>query len=1270
MARWSQVLDDTVRKYYSEWSQNLDGQYIKRLELPLMVRCKDKTGKLDINFDKDLLNLFSEIYYWERLKFEIPQSVCNIYQDREELRVLRERTLLLIRNYNRIIGMLSPDELGLFRDRIRFMDKKIQPGLTKLVWLSKGASNVFIRDCLLHIDKVQSVVDGYKASNLSISKLCRQISETLLIKLDGKTVYRNLEFEDDQKAHQQRCLQMLRLTHQNIVDIMTSIHNIFSNDGPEVQEHWVTYTEKVDHMVEEALKSNIKQSMKNLSRAINGDSKTSPNPLFKVQVALRQTTPQTTPKVPETPLNPIRYTEKANSVEQEETVLNIRFVMLDCSPLKSSLVQHCSEWQTKFTQLLSHIASTRLKELHASLQDSTDRDILYQAVYARWILGKVQDMREVLNGKWVWYQQVLIDSDIMLQKHKEKFKNGLVVSSEEFKKKIQTTLEEFNSAGPFDSALSTELALNQIAEHRSQLEILKEEESTILHGLGFFKIEQTPSKVIRTLEKDIDYLQQVWEITQDWNANWNIWKVGQFATLQTESMESTAQDMFKKLHKLQRELKDKEWDILDFSKNKIDQFKTIIPLIADLRNPAMRDRHWKQICEEVQCSFDQTSTEFTLEKIMLLGLDKYADKICEISGAASKELSIEQGLEGITKTWEETILDIAPYKKGHYRLRGTDEVFQVLDDNQVILSTIKASRFVKAFEREVDSWERRLSQVLEVIEMILTVQRQWIYLENIFQGKDIREQLPHECKEFEDVSSSWKTIMGRLHKDNNAIRGTHHSGLPEKLSEMSAKLEEIQKALDMYLETKRQIFPRFYFLSNDDVLEILGQSQNPEAMQPHLKKCFDNIKSLRIEKEGSKPEAIGMYSADGEFITFIHPVQLDRPVEVWLCDVEKTMRITLKDCLSNCLVALKRMTGQRDKWVKDWPGQMLITASQIQWTTDVTRSLITSKERADKSSLKSMKKKQVSMLQSYSEIIRGNLSKVLRLKIVALVTVEVHARDVIDKLAKAGCNDVNAFEWLSQLRLYWDKDVDDCIIRQTNTRFKYGYEYLGNSGRLVITPLTDRCYMTLTTALHLHRGGSPKGPAGTGKTETVKDLGKALGMYVIVVNCSEGLDYKSMGRMYSGLAQTGAWGCFDEFNRINIEVLSVVAQQILSILSALSAGLSKFHFDGQHIRLVWSCGIFITMNPGYAGRTELPDNLKSMFRPISMVVPDSTLIAEIILFGEGFNNCKLLAKKVFTLYSLAVQQLSKQDHYDFGLRALTSLLRYAGKKRRSCPKHS
>ncbi len=155
----------------------------------------------------------------------------------------------------------------------------------------------------------------------------------------------------------------------------------------------------------------------------------------------------------------------------------------------------------------------------------------------------------------------------------------------------------------------------------------------------------------------------------------------------------------------------------------------------------------------------------------------------------------------------------------------------------------------------------------------------------------------------------------------------------------------------------------------------------------------------------------------------------------------------------------------------------------------------------------------------------------------------MHARDIVEKLKTEQVDTPNHFTWQQQLRYYWDYERDTCIVKQVTAVMNYGYEYLGATSRLIITPLTDRCWITTTGALYLCLGASPAGPAGTGKTESTKDLAKGLGVLCVVFNCSDQITTQMMSKLFSGLAQQGAWSCLDEFNRIDMEVLSVIAHK-------------------------------------------------------------------------------------------------------------------------------
>ncbi|CAF4716798.1 unnamed protein product [Rotaria socialis] len=1009
-----------------------------------------------------------------------------------------------------------------------------------------------------------------------------------------------------------------------------------------------------------------------------------------------------------------RYTEVANNINNQEAIVNLNMIQIDCSSFKVSLVQICHEWQQSLIQIVLVRLEKDLQMISTLIKDNTEKINILPKIYdeiptyqqfidelktdvlkiesrlplineevallLRYeieIDPKLLEQHRSLSHIWNNYKMFLDESIVSFKRIKEAFKIQLHKEQEKTLNEIFDLQKSFKITGPHQADIPVWVALNQCEEIEEYIKNMENDEKRLKIAYRIFNLDMNFSKELPNLKKDIEILKSIWLIAKEYEEMLNKWKTTKFDQINMIELNDFAQNQHKKLLKMSREYKEKNWNILDNLRNRVDTFRRILPLIESLHNPHLRSRHWEQIKYETEKYFDYKSNQFTLEEILSLHFEDNIQLITEISENASKEYSIERILEKIVQIWNEMKFETTMHKTNVFKIKAPDEIIQYVEEHTAQISTIKGARYVKPFQHEIDYWEKSIAQISELCDGLFNVQRQWLYMEGIFTSDDVQRQLSHETNEFKHVNVIWQDeIIEKIRENPNSLFAATKLNLFDKIQNLLKYLENIQKKMEDYLETKRSIFPRFYFISNEELVEILSLSRQPELIQIHLKKLFDNIKSLRLLIK-KNILANGILSNEDEQINLISALSLEGNVENWLNELELKMQITVKEYLKNCLIALKVQLKKRDKWVKDWPSQCCVTASEIEWTSATAKALLNCQADGSLKPLKILFRTQVKILDRYSNMSRLPLDKIIRLRVVGIITKEVHGRDVIERLIKTQTMDIQSFEWQMQLRFYWERHEqnEDCIIRQTITKFTYYYEYLGCTSRLVISPLTDRCYITLTTALHLFRGGSSKGPAeksslilffpGTGKTETIKDLGKTFAIYVVVQNCSESLDYKSMGKMFSGFAQSGTWGCFDEFNRINIEVLSVVAQQIHSILTALSSKQKRFVFEGKEIPLLPQVGIFITMNPGYAGRTELPDNLKSMFRPVSMVVPDSVYIAENFLFSEGFQNTRNLARKVYTLYQLSTQQLSKQDHYDFGLRSLTAVLRYAGEKKRT-----
>ncbi|XP_042277329.1 dynein axonemal heavy chain 10 isoform X2 [Thunnus maccoyii] len=911
-----------------------------------------------------------------------------------------------------------------------------------------------------------------------------------------------------------------------------------------------------------------------------------------------------------------------------------------------------------------------IKDMSVNVELSfTDIIESYRTLAVYKVQVKEDELELVANISQMW-SDLFTESrqvDRSLTDVKKSFTETTKEKTEEFKQELSIFAESFNMHGPGAVGDDLEKGLTIMGTYEAELAKIVAGRQELANAEKLLDLPVTMYPEMISMQKDMKGLRQIYDVYKAQKAAKTEWSQTLWVDLNIQLLQDGVEGFIKSLRQLPKDVR--ALPVAFFLEGRMKEFRESLPLLLDLKNESLRDRHWKELMERTGTSFEMNPDTFTLENMFAMELHKYANVIGDIVTSAVKELSIEKGVREVVETWESMKFIVQPYFKGMQQrssiLGAVDEILLNVDNDAMNLQSMAGSRFVGPFLGTIQQWEKDLSHISETIEVWLKVQRKWMYLESIFIGGDISSQLPEEAKKFDNIDKKFKEIMSDTVKGPNIKRCCLVPNRLTDLQALSDGLERCQKSLNDYLDSKRNAFPRFFFISDDELLSILGSS-DPACVQEHMIKMYDNIASLRFDVESNGETVAGaMVSAEGEVMELKKPIQVEGRVEEWmtgvLLEMRRTNRLITKE-------AIFRYCEDRSRvdWMLLYQGMVVLAANQIWWTWEV-EDVFKNVEKGEKYALKKYAEKMHQQIDELVTRIMQPMKKNDRRKINTVLIIDVHARDIVDNFVLNSIMDAREFEWESQLRFYWVREHDDLFVRQCSASFSYGYEYMGLNGRLVITPLTDRIYLTLTQALSMYLGGAPAGPAGTGKTESTKDLAKALGLLCVVTNCGEGMDYLAVGKILSGLAQCGAWGCFDEFNRIDASVLSVISSQIQTIRNALILHLKMFQFEGQEISLDDRMGIFITMNPGYAGRTELPESVKALFRPVVVIVPDLQQICEIMLFSEGFLMAKVLAKKMTVLYKLAREQLSKQSHYDFGLRALKSVLVMAGELKRGSP---
>ncbi|CDR94382.1 cytoplasmic dynein heavy chain, putative [Babesia bigemina] len=579
-----------------------------------------------------------------------------------------------------------------------------------------------------------------------------------------------------------------------------------------------------------------------------------------------------------------------------------------------------------------------------------------------------------------------------------------------------------------------------------------------------------------------------------------------------------------------------------------------------------------------------------------------------------------------------------------WKVKNSDSILYQIDDCMTYMNTYISSKYVEDLADELKEWMNKLSETRTFVEQWTEVENKLSYLCTIFSSTILQKQLHEQAEALNRLLENQESLVDSV----KYLMDARHAS--KDLDKMLTVIYDVEKVLRWYLDDQRFVCPRYFFIRDEELFQIVGQA-NVDRVKHNISKMFSGIAELHIEDD----RICAIVSKESEIMELANHVPLANMETIDLVlALEKEIRNTLQRdivCSVKELEGIYSLSSFRHdsyfKWVEAYCSQVLIISLSIAWSKKM-EAMARDEDIEELITLLTALIKSSSVTEGYSPGLAQKMQQALIFLIYQL-----------QKTRSLYRIDSNAHKWRSCIRYYLN---DDGLVelRVASRVYPYGYEFMGQGPNLILTSLTEKCFTSISDGLESNLIGNPQGPAGTGKTESVKALAMLCGYPFLVFNCSDDFDSSAMERTFAGLCQLGAWGIFDEFNRLAEGVLSGVAETVQRIVVSKKNGAADIQLAGRNVQLNSNIGIFVTINPCYISRNSFPLNLKMLCRPIVMDRVDLRQVIYVLLQLSGIEEASNIANDLCNVLNCCGICFT-DGIYDFGLRCSKTVIDYIHK---------